>query len=64
MLLVVLRSGVDAIAPDQSQSETDEPKIGTGLKGGSMLLPGAAQLGMTYSQCLELLEGVKGTIDF
>jgi hypothetical protein len=29
-----------------------------------MLLPGAEALGMTHSQCLELLEGVEETIDF
>jgi hypothetical protein len=29
-----------------------------------MLLPGAAELGMTHSQCLELLESVEDTIDF
>ena len=29
-----------------------------------MLLPGAEELGMSHSQCLELLEGVEDTIDF
>lgn len=29
-----------------------------------MLLPGAVELGMTHSQCLELLESVEDTIDF
>lgn len=29
-----------------------------------MLLPGAAELGMTHSQCLELLESVEDTIGF
>ena len=29
-----------------------------------MFLPGAAELGMTHSQCLGLLESVEDTIDF
>lgn len=29
-----------------------------------MLLPGAEELGMTHSRCLELLESVEDTIDF
>ena len=29
-----------------------------------MLLPGAEELEMSHSQCLELLEGVEDTIDF
>lgn len=29
-----------------------------------MLLPGAEELGMTHSQCLELLESIEDTIDF
>lgn len=29
-----------------------------------MLLPGAGELGMTHSQCLELLERVEDAVDF